>query len=138
MLTSDFKSVHPWTTPGAVVYEDPRFNLFAPKNFSGERTPKWMTQSDVSPVDSEPSVDSETGDEFNAADFLHTHTNQNETAYKKTTKNLGTPWWFPNRPLHHAAELAYLFDDPLTSTNIILGIDQTHTAALVDCLAAIP
>ena len=76
--------------------------------------------------------------QFARFELGETEPRTNETHLAEFNERLGTPWYFPNRPLLHAAELAYLLDDPVVSTNIMLGIDLPHTAALVDCMAVIP
>jgi len=118
LLTRNMNGVREWTGEGSVIYHDPRFNLFAPDEFPDNRVPQRFFPPG-----------------FTTTTEIYTNDTALVTLLNET---LGTPWFFPNRPLLHAAELAYLFDDSLSSTNLILGIDQPHTARLVDCFAAIP
>jgi len=127
LLNANQNGVRKWTEPGSIVYDDPRFNLYAegqyaqlpddrvPLKYKGKLSPNY-------PVDF----------------ILETDPRTNETHLADFNERLGTPWYYPNRPLLHAAELAYLLDDPAVSSNIILGIDLPHTAALVDCMAVVP
>ena len=119
LLRANMDGVYKWEETGSVYYDDPRHNLFAPDEYPPARVPAKYTSPELA--------------RFAATEIL---TNATETA--DFNKPLGAPWYFPNRPLLHAAELAYAFDDALASTNIILGIDQSHTAALLDCFAALP
>jgi hypothetical protein len=133
LLAGDFSGVGKWSDTGAVVYKNPLFNLFDPDAlppWPASRLPKNKNPGDLVEKVKPLAMDIDA--------YISSVTNATSDVVVEFKERLGTPWYFPNRPLCHAAELAYLFDDPVSSTNIILGIDQKHTARMVDCFAAIP